>query len=59
VAEEAALRHMAEPVVYDKAKYHYDGKFPPELPTEQAFVHPGLYLGWLIDLNLYSADFAE
>jgi hypothetical protein len=50
---------MAEPVVYDKAKYHYDGKFPPELPTEQAFVHTGLYLGWLVDLNLYSADFAE
>ena len=50
---------MSDPVVYDKAKYHYGGDYPDGLPEEQAFVHTGLYLGWIIDRNLYSAAFAE
>lgn len=45
--------------VYDKAKYHYDGKFSEELPIEQAFVHTGYYLAWIIENNLYSEEFAE
>src|ERR1044072_1798891 len=40
--------------VYDKAKYHYDGDFPDELPIEQGFVHTGMFLGWVIDNDLYS-----
>ena len=48
---------MADPVVYDKAKYHYGGDYPEELPDEQAFVHTGLYLGWIIDRDLYSEHF--
>ena len=47
------------PVVYDKAKYHYDGDYPNDLPPEQAFVHTGLYLGWIIDHDLYSEEFRE
>jgi hypothetical protein len=50
---------MNSPVVYDKAKYHYDGEFPPELPPEQGFVHAGLYLGWIIERDLYSDEFRE
>ena len=46
-----------DPVVYDKAKYHYDGDYPDNLPQEQAFVHTGLYLGWIIDRDLYSEEF--
>lgn len=38
----------AEPVVYDKAKYHYNGDWPDGLDMRQAFVHTGLYLGWLV-----------
>ena len=47
---------MADPFVYDKAKYHYSGDYPPDLPDEQAFVHTGFYLAWIIDRNrnLYS-----
>jgi hypothetical protein len=45
---------MAEPVVYDKAKYHYDGDFPAELAAEQGFIHTGMFLGWIIDHGLYS-----
>ena len=50
---------MADPYVYDKAKYHYGGEYPDDLPIEQAFVHTGLYLGWIVDRDLYSEDFAE
>ena len=48
-----------EPVVYDKAKYHFGGDYPKDLPIEQAYVHTGLYLGWIIDLDLYSEEFRE
>ena len=50
---------MSDPYVYDKAKDHYDGKFPEELPAEQAFVHTGFYLGWIIDRDLHSEEFAQ
>lgn len=45
------------PVVYDKAKYHYGGEYPEDLPNDQAFVHTGMFLGWLIDAGLTSQDF--
>ena len=48
---------MTAPFVYDKAKYHYEGKFPRGLATTQAFVHTGLFLGWLIDRGLTSDEF--
>jgi hypothetical protein len=50
---------MAEPYVYDKAKYHYGGNYPEDLPEEQAFVHTGMFLGWVIDNDLYSNWFKE
>jgi hypothetical protein len=53
------MRMDRRPFVYDKAKYHYDGDFPEDLPDEQAFVHTGLYLGWIIDRDLYSDFFRE
>lgn len=45
--------------VYDKAKYHYDGNFPDGLPHKQAFVHTGLFLGWLADHHLLSEEMEE
>ena len=46
-----------------RISWDYDGTYPPGLPIEQAFVHTGLYLGWLADRRLVSdefeADFAE
>ena len=50
---------MPDPFVYDKAKYHYEGDFPRDLPDDQAFVHTGLYLGWIIERDLYSDEFRE
>jgi hypothetical protein len=50
---------MSEPVVFDKAKWHSDGEFPEDLDEDQAFVHTGLYLGWVIDNHLFSEEFAD
>jgi hypothetical protein len=45
--------------IYDNAKNHFLGNFPQHLPIEQAYVHIGIYLGWVIDNNLYSEYFEE
>src|SRR4051794_15077916 len=50
---------MSKAIVYDKAKYHYDGEFPAELDIEQAFIHTGMFLGWLIDQDLCSEWFKK
>ncbi len=42
--------------VYDKAKYHYEGDFPTDLPREQAYVFTGFFLGWIEDHDMYSVD---
>ena len=43
-------------VVYDKAKYHFEGEYPANLSRQQAFVHTGFFVGWLADHNLLSSD---
>lgn len=40
--------------IYDKAKYHYEGDFPKDLPAYQAYIHTGMFLGWIVDNELYS-----
>jgi hypothetical protein len=50
---------MSEVIVFDKAKWHYEGDYPADLDEDQAFVHTGLFLGWVIDAGLYSEEFAE
>ena len=44
--------------VYDLAKDHFLGDFPSSLPIEKAYLHIGIYMGWIIDNELYS-DFFE
>lgn len=45
--------------IYDNAKNHFLGNFPKSLPIEQAYVHIGIYLGWIIDHDLYSDYFED
>jgi len=40
--------------VYDKAKWHFGGDYPKDLPVEQAYVHTGMFYGWLVDQKLLS-----
>ena len=50
---------MDSPVVYDKAKYHDETIMEYGLPDEQASVHTALFLGWLIEYDLYSEEFSS
>ena len=57
-----ALNHKFSPLdknIYDNAKNHFLGNFPESLPIEQAYVHIGMYLGWVIENNLYSEFFED
>jgi hypothetical protein len=45
--------------VYDLAKDHFLGDFPSTLPIEKAYLHIGIYMGWIIDNDLYSEYFEE
>lgn len=45
--------------IYDNAKSHFLGNFPETLPIEQAYVHIGMYLGWVVDNELYSEYFED
>lgn len=46
--------------LYDKASQHFmSGGFPDQLPIDQAYVHIGMYLGWIVSNNLYSDFFEE
>jgi hypothetical protein len=48
-----------EKTIYDNAKNHFLGNFPDSLPIEQAYIHIGIYLGWIIEAGLYSAYFED
>ncbi len=51
---------MQNTIVYDKAKYHFDAEnYPKDLPVEQAYVHTGMFLGWIIDNNLFNNEFFD
>lgn len=49
---------MKKPKVYDKAKWHYGGNFRKDLEDHQGFVHTGMFVGWLIDHDMISEEFA-
>ena len=51
--------HAREKTIYDNAKTHFLGNFPESLPIEQAYVHIGIYLGWIIENELYSEYFED
>jgi len=53
------LEPLQGPRVYDKAEYHCDGDFPKGLPRKQAFVHTGMFVGWLIEHDMITKDFLE
>jgi hypothetical protein len=47
----------------DRADWHYGGNYPPELPSENAGTHIGMYLAWIVlrglgskELVLHAAD---
>jgi len=47
------------PHVYDKAKWHYEGDYPKGLSKRQAFVHTGIFAGWLIEHDMIRREFGR
>jgi hypothetical protein len=45
--------------VFDKAKWHFEGDYPDDLDEDQAYVHTGLFVGWVLDAGLYNEQFAQ
>lgn len=50
---------MDQPIVYDKAKWHYDGEYPSDLDQSHAFIHSGLFLGWVVERDLLDPEFLK
>lgn len=51
---------MADLKTYDRAKWHYESDdYPDALEERQAYVHTGMYFGWLLDHGLISDEFAD
>jgi len=50
-------------IKYDNAAWHYDGKFPKDLPHEAAATHTGMFIAWacLLELagELHVVDFPD
>ena len=46
--------------IYDNASEHFGlGSFPSALPIEQAYVHIGFFLGWVVENEKYSEFFED
>jgi len=41
-------------LTHDKAKWHFEGTFPPDLDRRQAYVPGGLLIAWLANRGLLS-----
>jgi len=49
----------SDPVVYDKAKYHFESVENDGLDQVQAYVHTAFYLRWILEHELFSEEFFE
>lgn len=46
-------------MTYDKAKWHYGGNYPSDLPPENGATHIGIFLAWCIESGLYSEELED
>lgn len=46
-------------MIFDKAKWHFEGKFPKELPFSHSYAHIALFLAWVIDQGLESESLRQ
>jgi hypothetical protein len=49
---------LNQPEVFDKAKWHFVGDFPDDLDDYQGYEHTRMFVGWIIDNDLLSVEFA-
>ena len=56
---EDMITEKKQDIVYDLAKNHFLGDFPDSLPIEKAYLHIGIFMGWVIENKMYSDFFEE
>ena len=50
---------MSDVVVYDKAKWHFDGDYPADLDHDHAYTHGGYFFGWIVDNDFVDLEFFD
>ena len=50
---------MEANLIIDDAKKHFVDSLPDDVHLDQAYLHIGMFLGWIIDQGLYSEMFEE
>lgn len=50
---------MSDVIVYDKAKWHFDGDYPADLDKDYAYTQAGYFFGWIVDNDLAHPDFLD
>ena len=53
------IKDIDDKYVFDKAKYHFESVEEAGLDLDQAYVHTGLFLTWLVNNGLVSDFFIE
>ncbi len=43
-------------IEYDLWRWHTEGEFPKDQPPEHGYVHIGMFVAWLIDLDMLDPD---
>jgi predicted DNA-binding WGR domain protein len=56
---ESIPSEKTEPIIFDNASWHYGGDFPSDLDNHQAYIHTGLYIGWLLREGLFTSVFQK
>lgn len=48
---------MPKLIVYDKAEWHLENGFPESVDADQAYLHAGIYFGWIVDNEMVDDRF--
>lgn len=48
-----------EKIIDDARRHFFLKDFPSDIPIDQAYLHIGIFIGWVIDNELYSEEFVE
>lgn len=50
---------MTNQNIVDNVRDYFDSNFPEEIPLDQAYLHMGVFMGWVIKNDFYSDDYED
>ncbi|MBD0402188.1 hypothetical protein [Flammeovirga sp. EKP202] len=45
--------------IVDNVRNYFGSEFPEEVALDQAYLHMGIFMGWVIKMDLYSDDYED